>query len=631
MSFSRCFKLLTTLLAVLIGLSFAASGKKIASGKFRYSVGEVFLHRNGETLAVKTTEQPNLKKAKNVREGDDIETLIESEVIVALPDGSSFNVQENTIVSITKLSFEDGENHFATEVKKGNLSFDVQKQAGKSTFKFKTGTATAAIRGTSGTIGQSPNKKKVFALKEGILDINFNGQNYTITEGQTAIGNDKEMRIININGSGDPSFMKDLLKVIDEVEDLDSLIKIIEDKDQLYTSVIDSLKNSIKCTYHIPDTTLENKIPIEATCPAGVKVGILDERVMSDGTPIHLTFEVSSGSFGMKKIPITCQSDSVSFQCAQLSAYYTAREIKATDTDEHTTLKITTPSPFYVCNSSSVTVEGSFDPNVPDAKLFVKIGNYQSEDLVPRSANGQFSHTVTITDNNGLWNEDKITVEYTSDKHKETATLALNVDKTCKAVNLLVPQVRFNGYDSLTCKAQVSILNQQNDFVFYTTSVDNAPKNSIYINDGESSLGIDLTSGIHTYEFTVEDQAANKHKITKELGCYPNINGASIILDKGPEERLRVPPPPRGFQNTFHRTMSFRIDKLPQSSPIYIQQVKIQQEGKPQIILRGTDLQTNRIDQDIELMRSKTKTHIDITVILKNGTTLQATKTYEVR
>jgi hypothetical protein len=77
--------------------------------------------------------------------------------------------------------------------------------------------------------------------------------------------------------------------------------------------------------------------------------------------------------------------------------------------------------------------------------------------------------------------------------------------------------------------------------------------------------------------------------------------------------------------------MSFRIDKLPQSSPIYIQQVKIQQEGKPQIILRGTDLQTNRIDQDIELMRSKTKTHIDITVILKNGTTLQATKTYEVR
>ena len=109
MSFSRCFKLLTALLAVLIGMSFAASGKKITSGKFRYSVGEVFLHRNGEKLVVKSSEQTKFKQAKNVREGDDIETLIESEVTVALPDGSSFNVQENTVVSITKLSFEDGE------------------------------------------------------------------------------------------------------------------------------------------------------------------------------------------------------------------------------------------------------------------------------------------------------------------------------------------------------------------------------------------------------------------------------------------------------------------------------------------------------------------------------------------
>ena len=632
MSFSRCFKLLTALLAVLIGMSFAASGKKITSGKFRYSVGEVFLHRNGEKLVVKSSEQTKFKQAKNVREGDDIETLIESEVTVALPDGSSFNVQENTVVSITKLSFEDGENHFETAIKKGNLSFDVQKQAGKSTFKFKTGTATAAIRGTAGTVGQTP-KKKVFSLREGVLDIEINGQNYTITEGQTAIGNDKEVRIININGSGDPSFMNDLLKIIDEVDDMDSLMKIIEEKDHLYTSVIDSLKNSIKCTYNIPDTILENKIPIEATCPAGVKVGILDDRILSDGSPIHLMFEVSTGSFGMKKIPITCQSDSVTFQCAQLSTYYSAREIKTADTlsGDYKSLTISTPSPIYVCNSSSVTIEGTFDPNQPNAKLFVKIGNLQSEDLVSKSANGQFSYTVTITDNNGLWNEDQITVEYVSDTHKDHAVLGLNVDKTCKAVNLLIPHVTFNGYDSLKCKAQVTIVNQQNDLVFYTTSVDNAPKNSVYLNDGESNLGIDLASGVHTYEFSVEDQATNKHKITKELGCYPNINGARITFVNGPEERLRVPPPPRGIQNTFHRTLSFSVDNLPQKSHVYIQQVRIEQEGKEPIILRSTDLLSNRIDQVIELTRSKKKTYINVTVTLKNGTTLQATKTYEVR
>ena len=188
MSFSRFFKLLTALLAILVGVSFAA---KVQSGKVNYAVGEVFLHRSGAKQVIKSSDPDmnKLKKAKNVKEGDNIETLLESEVIIGLPDGSSFNVQENTIVAITKLSFEDGENNFITEVKRGSMKFDVQKQANsKSKFKFKTGTATAAIRGTSGFIALSKNHP-IASLFEGRLDFINEKRNKTIsiTGGQTII------------------------------------------------------------------------------------------------------------------------------------------------------------------------------------------------------------------------------------------------------------------------------------------------------------------------------------------------------------------------------------------------------------------------------------------------------------
>lgn len=641
MSFSRCFKLIATLLAVLVGMSFAASGKKIASGKFRYSVGEVFLHRNGETQVVKSSEPSKLKQAKNVREGDDIETLTESEVIIGLPDGSSFNIQENTIVSITKLSFEDGENHFETAIKKGNMSFDVQKQAnGKSTFKFKTGTATAAIRGTRGTVGLTPKSQKpIFSLKDGILDIAYNNSNYTILEGQTAIPNGEKLDIVNLKGSGDPSLTNDLITIIDSFDgSLDSLIQIINSKDSTYSSHLDSLMKSAQCKVTDDskrDTIYDSKYTFKVNCPPGIQVRVSDSPVLSDGSDIELMFEMSQGSIGPKRITLTCISDSTTtYQCGQLSAYYAGPQ-KPQSNNEYKSLTVSTSSPITVCKSSSVTIEGSFDPNEQGAKLFVRAGSHTSEDLVPQSANGEFSYTFSVSDKNGLWDLQEATVVYQSAHHNEEVTVQLDIHKECKPVNLQVPAVKFLGYDSLAvsknCKATVGITNQKNDEVFFTTSIDNLSKNSIETNKDETQLQVELDKGVHTYEFSVKDIAGNSSKITKTLGCYPPIDGAAIVLYKGERERLRVPPPPGGIKNSFHRTLSFKVDKLPQGDPIYIHEVRIEQAGKKTITLRGTDLQSNRIDQDIELTRSKQDTKIYITVILKNGTTLQATKTYEVR
>ena len=68
---------------------------------------------------------------------------------------------------------------------------------------------------------------------------------------------------------------------------------------------------------------------------------------------------------------------------------------------------------------------------------------------------------------------------------------------------------------------------------------------------------------------------------------------------------------------------------LPQNDPDYIKEIKISMPGNT-ILLRGSDLISNRIDQQIELTRG-VPTTINITVKLKSEEVLTTQKTYEVR
>ena len=75
MSFSRFFRLIAPLLSILVGVSFAA---KSQSGRVHYAVGEVFVLRSGTEMVIKSNDpdKSKLKKAKNVKERDDIITKL---------------------------------------------------------------------------------------------------------------------------------------------------------------------------------------------------------------------------------------------------------------------------------------------------------------------------------------------------------------------------------------------------------------------------------------------------------------------------------------------------------------------------------------------------------------------------
>ena len=631
MSFSRFFRLFATLLAIFVGVSSAA---KMQSGKVNYAVGEVFLHRNGAKQVIKSSnpEMGKLKKAKSVKEGDDIETLLESEVTIGLPDGSSFNIQENTFVAITKLSFEDGENNFITEVKRGSMKFDVQKQAnGKSKFKFKTGTATAAIRGTSGFVALSRNIP-ITSLLEGKIYLENDGatKNATITGGQTVLYIKDDFVVMDLESSGNNQLFNALDSILaDTTLSVEAIRKAAKEKDKQIIAKQNALKEKIHCDITaLPDVVESPKQTITAKCTEGTHIRIFGDPVRSDGNEIQLSVEWAASTIGQKKIPFTCFFDGDStntIQCGLVSTYYSGSKDQS-ELKGSIPLTITSYTPIEVCDPAMATIEGVFDPSDSNATLTVTLGKYTSQNLVPFSPNGNFSHSIPVSDKIGNWNENTIYVNYESSVNgNQKAAVPLKVNKSCKAVNLQSPTVAMYANK---CKVMLAIGQTAGDKAIYTLSVDGTPGKDTYL-DGDGKFTDKLTPGTHKYLFHVEDLAGNKVELKKELECYPPIKTANIKVDGPKTERLRVPPPPRAFSKKFYRQLGLTVTGLPQNNPDYIREIKISMPGKT-TILRGTDLISHRIDQQVELTHGASTT-IYITVKLKSEEILNDQKTYEAR
>lgn len=635
MSFSKYFKLTTALLVLLTEVSFAAS-----SGKVRFSTGEVHLFRKGTEFLIhgdkNKPENQGLKPKNKVKQDDNIRTFIESQAIIALPDGSRFSIQENTDLTITGLKFENGDNVFTTVINNGKMGFDVQKQKTAGKFKFKTGTATAAIRGTAGVFG-SVKGRLVASLRNGemVITDEKTGKNTVINGGQTVLGVNDSLIVLDLKSSGDSKFLNELDSLLSDTTkaiDLETLIKSVNDKDADYQKRLEAVKSQANCTVQpLPDTIYTSNNKVSVQCNQGILVGIY-KPVLSTGEPMEFEVGWESTSIGIKNIDINCYLDSLySYPYANLKTYY-AGKIDTTAKDEpHQPLTITSSSPLKVCSPASATIEGTFDPRDSSATLIVKLGSYTSANLVPVSANGKFSQTIQISDKNNNWNEKSASVTYTSQTYgTETATIDLEINKSCKDVNTISPKVSFVSYDSLQCWLQVNFSDIGDEYAIYTHSVDGTPGKEVAISK-DLLVNINLQKGRHDYVVKIADQAEHASEIRKSLGCYKAINGAKISIPGENPERIRVPPtPPKNFNTEFYRNLRFDVTGLPGNNPDYIKEIKIAQNGKRPILLRGSDLTAVNFDQQITLNRG-TSSKVNITVILKSGQILNATKTYEVR
>lgn len=242
-----------------------------AAGKVRSVLGTV------DRWKAKQSEWSALRVGASIHQYDKVRTGVESEVIFGLPDGSSISVAEKTIVEMTDLLKPNSEGGFETkiDVREGHVNFAVRKlKDKKSKFIFKTGTATASIRGTEGYIGG--NGILFAGLKTGKLDIVPDGSDKTvsITAGETAFGGDS-LVVVKLASSGDARFAKRLEKILaDRSKSLSVLLEEVQRADSSYQ---EQLKEEAKAA---AAALPENGFSLTTSSPADV----CDEGLSVEGT-----------------------------------------------------------------------------------------------------------------------------------------------------------------------------------------------------------------------------------------------------------------------------------------------------------------------------------------------------------
>lgn len=629
MIFSRNFRFLVFFAALLLAMPAVAG--KATSGKVRSVLGDVSRQK------VNKTNWAALRVGATVEQADKIRTEIESQAIINLPDGSTISIEENTLVVFEELVAKNGSQQFSANVQQGKVRFDVQKQKGKeSSFKFRTGTATAAVRGTSGVIGQTGRGKPIAALREGKLEISTGGGTVNINGGETAIPNGESFVVLELASSGDLAFLNKIDSLLnDTTMSLEDLKRSIQTLDSIYAINLKNAADTLGCSFEsIPDSVTTPFLTIQGSCKPGIFVEIGAERIETTDEPFQFTPTWDAAAYGAKKFPVSCFVGKVNLPCGYITTNYVkpAKPVKITEVakpkEEKIPFQLTTASPAKVCKTGSVTMEGTFDTTAANAALFVKLGSYTSPNLVPLSQGSKFSHTIAVSDRIGNWEEKKAYAEFHTDEGIQTASVDLEIDKSCAKVNQEVPIVHFQRYDSTRCEASISVSNIKGDVVLLSTTIDGALSKETSLNKDVFTT-FKLKAGSHKYTFKAQDRAGNKGEVVKTLGCFPKVN-TSLSIQGGNYELIRAPLPVKGAKTGITRNIKFKVSNVPQQDPEQIKRITIKQNGKNVVQLQNKQITDLIFDIPVELVRDK-KTIIKIEVVMKNGRILNASKTYEVR
>lgn len=627
MTFSKYFKAVTLVTAVLVCFSSAA---KVGKGKVTFRIGDSKIQKEGKE------SWKEIAQGMKVGQHDRIRTELEAQVIITLPDGSTIAIDEGTLIELPELMTEDGVNKFAAEIKAGRVKFDVQKQSNaKSSIKFTTGTATAAIRGTSGVFGVLKNGKAYASLHSGQLDFTVGDKTYSVGAGQTAIPGVNGYQVVDLSSSGEKEFLKDIEELMgDSTISLDSIITLAKARDSQFVEMLNSLKDSLQCsTNNLPDTTNETSVTLKAICKPGINVTINGQTIPSNGDEIQIITDWAPITEGEKRFPITCSIGKIDADCGLLKTYFkpaVADSLKKDTIPVHNMLQLTSSPVISVCEKGLATVEGTFDPSDPSAELRVSVGNVISDNLLPLYVGGKFSYSIPVNDAKGNWNEKQIKVTYVSNTFgTEVATAELSVNKSCHEVNMKEPRVSIISTDPVKCQVELKIDGAKDDEVELSYIQDGTVIKGIHFaNDMKTTLK--LTRGIHDYTFKVEDLGQNKSSITRKLGCFPQNDKFGINFRGAPYEKLRVPPyPPKGHPYIY-RTLHITVTGISENDPAFINEINISQKNHKTFRFKGSDLQSNSVDYQVELPWGAVTT-VEIEVKMNNGSIVKATKTYDTK
>lgn len=317
MTVMKNFKILAILLALLVPASMAAAPK---SGKVRLVIGDVKYQKQGKS------KWTPLRVDGKVQEKDIIKTETESTVSIAFPDGSVVAVAERSEVEFSQLLYNDGSQISTIDIKEGQLRFDVQKQKGdKSSFTFKTGTATCSIRGTDGVVGVTKDGQVIGSLNSGAMDMEQNGKVVNVKPKQFVVLRKNKPPVVGeAANAGDMEFMKQVAKVVEDTTKSDAeIVSTAKQIDKKIDVSKEGLKDDFSCRFDgWPAVSDTNAVVFTALCTPGMTVTIGAETLKSTGEKLTFSPDWAKNSFGDKKFVVTCTAGNKTFECGRLSTTY---------------------------------------------------------------------------------------------------------------------------------------------------------------------------------------------------------------------------------------------------------------------------------------------------------------------
>ena len=325
------FNLKSIAVWVVLGVAMALAAPQ--SAKVRSVLGDVSLKKKGQG------DWTSLRVGAKVQDKDLIQTDVESGVLISMPEGSTISIEENALVEFTQVLFIKDSQISEVNIKKGLLHFNAQKQTGKkSQFRFKTGTMTASIRGTDGTVGVTDGGQSFGSLNSGEMVMEENGQEVSVKAQQfVAFRKGKPPVVVEAKNAGDPDFAKKIGEAVDDTTKSDEDIKQqAKDLDEKIEKRNADLKSKFGCRFEqIPTTVNVDSLEVFATCTEGMQVSLGAERYVSDGKRMRFLLNWSHGALGPKKFEAVCTVEKNSFVCGNISfAYRIDRSVKFIKTDE---------------------------------------------------------------------------------------------------------------------------------------------------------------------------------------------------------------------------------------------------------------------------------------------------------
>lgn len=311
-----------------------ASASAVLKAKVRKSLGEADYTRG------KVEKWKHVSVGLRMIERDRIRTAIESEVVLAIEDGSSLWITENSDVTLTAEMLDAVSRKISVLIKNGRVHFDVQKRREGEVMEFRTGTAVAAIRGTAGFVGEVGGKM-VASLKEGRVEVtDKNGKKEMIVQNQTVVVDDKKGVVkLDLQASGSQALSKMLDSLIVAAPEADvarELTAVLKKFDAGYKERRAAFEKSLKFqAAALPPEVYFPNVTLQARVTPGVIVTVLGETDTVGANGIYQrTFEWSEDAFGTKRFFANCSDGDVEIPCFMWTTEYVApaAEPAATDT-----------------------------------------------------------------------------------------------------------------------------------------------------------------------------------------------------------------------------------------------------------------------------------------------------------